>query len=66
MKATQEVTQEAVEVLFEHLSPAKVARLLVAWQVGKGNYLTLRDQLFGKETVASLFEKVEAYQTTDS
>ncbi len=33
-----------------------------AWQVGEGDYLEIRKQLFKKETVASLYEQVEAFQ----
>jgi len=58
----QEVLQEAAEVLLEHLSPAKVARFWATWQVGGGNYLAIREQLFAEETVTTLFEKVQAYQ----
>lgn len=63
----QDVLREAVDVLWEHLSPAKVVRLWATWQMGEGDYVTLRDQLFEGESVASLFEKVQAYQeeTTD-
>lgn len=60
----QEVLQEAAEVLVQHLPPAKVARFWAAWQVGGGNYLALRDQLFAGETVTTLFEKVRMYQET--
>jgi len=64
----QDVLREAVDVLWEHLSPAKVVRLWATWQMGEGDYLTLRDQLFEGESVNALFEKVQAYQekTTDS
>lgn len=58
----QDVLREAVDVLWEHLSPAKVVRLWATWQMGEGDYVTLRDQLFEGESVASLFEKVQAYQ----
>jgi len=58
----QEVLREAVDVLWEHLRPAKVVRLWAAWQMGEGDYLALRDQLFEGESVATLFEKVRAYQ----
>jgi hypothetical protein len=63
----QGVLREAVDVLWTHLSPAKVVRLWATWQMGEGDYLTLRDQLFEGESVASLFEKVQVYQerTTD-
>jgi hypothetical protein len=39
----QEVLQEAAEVLWQHMTPAKVARFWVAWQVGGGNYLAIRE-----------------------
>ena len=58
----QEILREAVDVLWEHLSPAKVVRLWAAWQIGEGDYLALRAQLFEGESVATLFEKVQAYQ----
>ena len=58
----QQVTQEAIEVLLEHLSAAKVARLWASWQIGKGDYLAIRDQLFAGETVETLFEKIQMYQ----
>lgn len=58
----QEVVYEAADILFRQLSPAKVVRLLVAWQIGRGDYLTIREQLFGDETVNSLFEKIQVYQ----
>jgi len=59
----EEVKHEAVEILLKHLTPAKFVRLLASWQVGKGDYLKIREQLFAEETVETLCEKVEAYQT---
>ena len=47
-------TAEAVEVLLERLPASKVARLLSSWQIGQGDYLKLRDELFADETVESL------------
>ena len=58
----QEVLREAVAVLWEHLGPAKAVRLWAMWQMGEGDYLTLRGQLFEGESVATLFDKVRAYQ----
>lgn len=58
----QKVLQEVIGVLLEHLSLAKVVRFWVTWQVGGGNYLAIREQLFAEETVTTLFEKVQAYQ----
>lgn len=58
----QEVLREAVSVLWEHLGPAKVVRLWATWQMGEGDYIALRDQLFEGESVDTLFEKVRVYQ----
>ncbi len=44
------------------MEPAKVARFWAAWQVGGGSYLAIREQLFAEETVATLVEKIRAYQ----
>jgi hypothetical protein len=34
--------------------------------LGEGDYLKLKQNLFAKETVASLYEKVKAYQDNSS
>ena len=52
-------TAEAVEVLMERLPASKVARLLSSWQIGQGDYLKMRDELFAGETVDGLFEKAK-------
>jgi hypothetical protein len=49
-------TAEAVEILMERLPASKVARLLSSWQVGHGDYLKSRDELFAGETVESLYQ----------
>ncbi len=61
----QAVLQEASDVLLKHLSPAKLVRFWALWQAGKGDYLTLREQLFAQETVKTLYEKVRSYQEGD-
>ena len=58
----RQVIQEAAEVLMMHLSPAKATRFWASWQVGEGNYLVIRDQLFEKETVKSLYKQIEEFQ----
>ena len=58
----QEVIQEAVEILLEHMEPERVACFWTLWQPGSGDYLELREQLFGAENVNRLCEKVNAYQ----
>ena len=59
----KQIIREATQVLIKHMSPAKATRFWAAWQVGEGDYLAIREQLFKKETVASLYERVEKYQT---
>ena len=58
----QQVLQEAMEVLITHLEPSKVLKFWSACKLGKGNYLQLKDKVFEKETVASLYEEIKAYQ----
>ena len=57
-----EVLEEGLEVLMNHLEPHKVLRFWAACQLGKGDYLKLKEQLFGQESVASLYEKVRIYE----
>jgi hypothetical protein len=52
-------TAEAVEVLMERLPASKVARLLSSWQIGQGDYLKLREELFAGATVDSLLDKAK-------
>jgi hypothetical protein len=58
----RQIIQEAAQVLMQHMSPAKATRFWASWQVGEGNYLEIRKQLFEKETVDSLYKQVEAFQ----
>jgi hypothetical protein len=58
----QEVLQEGLQVLMNHLEPSKVLRFWAACRLGEGDYLLLKEQLLGKETVTSLYEKVKAFQ----
>ena len=62
----QQALQEGLAILIAHLEPAKVARFVAACKLGEGDYLKLKDKLFAKETVASLYEKVKAYQDSSS
>ena len=58
----RQVIQEAVQVLIKHMSPAKAALFWASWQIGEGDYLVIREQLFEKETVKSLYKKIEQFQ----
>ncbi len=58
----QQVLQEAMQVLMTHLEPSKVLKFWAACKLGDGNYLKLKEQIFEKETVASLYDKIRAFQ----
>ena len=58
----RQVIQEAAQVLMTHMSPAKATRFWASWQVGEGDYLAIREQLFAKETVKSLYVQIEEFQ----
>jgi len=62
MPRGQEVIQEALEILEEHMEPSKVALLLSIMQAGKDDYLKIRSSIFTGETVMTLYEKIQAYQ----
>jgi len=58
----QQVIQEALQILYAHMTPLKVARFITACQLGTGDYLQTKDELFAGETVDSLYEKIEAFE----
>jgi hypothetical protein len=60
----KQIMKEATQVLMTHMSPAKATRFWASWQVGEGDYLLIREQLFNKETVASLYKQVKKYQAS--
>jgi hypothetical protein len=53
-------TAEAIEILIDRLPASKLARLLASWQIGQGDYLKLRDELFAGETVETLYQAASA------
>ncbi len=58
----QATMQEATELLFKHLPPSKVARLMMLWRVGSGDYTEERRRLFKGETVDSLFAQAKTLE----
>jgi hypothetical protein len=60
----RQIALEAAQVLIQHMSPSKAARFWASWQVGEGDYLAIREQLFQKETVSSLYKQIEEFQKT--
>lgn len=62
----QKIMQEALKVLLANLEPSKVMRFWAACQLGEGDYLKLKEQIFEEENVANLYEKISAYQKENS
>lgn len=58
IESDQEITEEAFEILAQHLPPHKLARLLSIWQIGKGDYVQDRELIFAGQTVDSIYEAV--------
>ena len=58
----QQVLQEAMQVLMTQLEPSNALRFWAACKLGEGDYLKLKEQLFDKETVASLYDKIKVHQ----
>jgi len=44
------------------MEPSKVARFWAACNLGSGDYLKLKDELFEQESVESLYSKVLEFQ----
>ena len=62
VKNEQQVLQEGLQVLLANMEPSKVARFWAACNVGSGDYLQLKDELFGQESVSSLYAKILEFQ----
>ena len=58
----RQIVLEAAQVLIQHMSPSKATRFWASWQVGEGDSLAVREQLFQKETVTSLYEQIKKFQ----
>lgn len=62
VKNEQQVLQEGLQILLSNMEPSKVARFWAACNLGSGDYLKLKDDLFEQESVASLYTKVLEFQ----
>ena len=58
----RQVIQEAWQILRTHMTPSKFARFIAACNLGEGDYLKIKEQLFVDETVDSLSEKIQAFE----
>ena len=62
VQSEQQVLQEGLQILLSNMAPSKVARFWAACNIGSGDYLKLKDELFVQESVASLYSKVSEFQ----
>ena len=62
IKSEQQVLHEGLQILFSNMKPSEVARFWAACNLGNGNYLKLKDELFAEESVASLYDKIIEFQ----
>ncbi len=62
VKNEQKVLQEGLQVLLSNMEPSNVARFWAACNMGIGDYLKLKDELFAQESVESLYSKILEFQ----
>ncbi|MBD2578117.1 hypothetical protein [Oscillatoria sp. FACHB-1406] len=62
VKSEQQVLEEGFHILVSNMEASKVARFWAACNLGKGDYLKLKDELFGRESVESLSSKILKFQ----
>ena len=62
VKNEQQVLQEGLQVLLSNMEPSQAARFWAACHLGSGDYLKLKDELFGQESVANLYSEVLEFQ----
>jgi hypothetical protein len=64
VKSEQQVLQEGFQILLSNMEPSNVARFWAACNIGKGDYLKIKDQLFAQESVSSLYSKIVDFQAS--
>ena len=62
----QQILQEGLRILLVNMEPSKVSRFWAACNSGSGDYLKLKEELFGQESVTSLYAKVLEFQQSKS
>lgn len=61
----QQVLQEGLRILLMNMEPSKVSRFWAACNSGSGDYLKLKEELFGQESISSLYAKVLEFQESE-
>jgi hypothetical protein len=64
VKSEQQILQEGLHILLSNMEPSTFARFWAACNIGKGDYLKLKDELFAQESVASLYSKILEFQAS--
>jgi hypothetical protein len=64
VKSEQQVLQEGFQILLSNMEPSAVVRFWAACNIGKGDYLKLKDELFAQESAASLYHKIVEFQAS--
>ncbi|MDX2273520.1 MAG: hypothetical protein NW237_16440 [Cyanobacteriota bacterium] len=64
VKSEQQVLQEGFQILLSNMKPSDVARFWAVCNIGQGDYLKLKDQLFAQESVGSLYSKIVDLQAS--
>jgi len=60
----QQILCEGFRILLANMEPSKVSRFWAACNFGDGDYIKLKDELFGQESVASLYSQILEFQTS--
>lgn len=60
-----EIWREAWDVLLRHMSPSKLARFWAGREMGRGDYLRWRDEVFAGQTVDELYTAIESFQSAE-
>ena len=58
----QDILNEAIAILVEHMAPDKVARVLSAWHVGTGDYTKERQRLFAGMDADEFMDELEKHE----
>lgn len=64
VKSERQILQEGLQILLSNMEPSKVARFWAACNLGNGDYLKLKDELFAQESVDSLYSKILEFQSS--
>lgn len=65
VRSEQQILQEGLQILLSNMEPSKVARFWAACNIGSGDYLKLKDELFAQESVASLYSKILEFESSE-